>query len=204
MGVRGLPEPLHDSPLLRRPEVPVSQNRSFLHYYGPEDAALFFGRDQEIRQLQRQFHSARLLILHGESGTGKTSLICAGLLPRLSPESDVLVDVRLCRSPRRPSRKPWCTSSGSTAATWSNRWRPFSGDAETAHLKKTVVLILDQFEGVFLLRLPLEVRQRFHQELAACLTASAPGCAHPHDTAGRGTLPTWRSSRTPFPTFLPP
>jgi ABC-type uncharacterized transport system fused permease/ATPase subunit len=72
---------------------PVSPYK-FLDYFEPEDADLFFGRDQEIRQLQRKFHAARLLILHGESGTGKTSLIRAGLLPRLSPESYVPVYVR--------------------------------------------------------------------------------------------------------------
>ena len=41
-------------------------------------------------------------------------------------------------------------------------------DAETAHLHKTVVVILDQFEEFFL-RFPPEVRQRFQQELGACL-----------------------------------
>ena len=44
-------------------------------------------------------------------------------------------------------------------------------DAETAHLSKTVVVILDQFEEFFL-RLPLEVRRLFHQELGACVAAA--------------------------------
>jgi hypothetical protein len=66
---------------------PPSSPYKFLDYFNPEDAALFFGRDQEIHQVQRKFHTSRLLILHGESGTGKTSLIRAGLIPRLSPET---------------------------------------------------------------------------------------------------------------------
>jgi hypothetical protein len=44
-------------------------------------------------------------------------------------------------------------------------------DAETARLSKTVVVILDQFEEFFL-RLPLEVRRLFHQELGACVAAA--------------------------------
>jgi eukaryotic-like serine/threonine-protein kinase len=43
-------------------------------------------------------------------------------------------------------------------------------DAETAHLNKTVVLILDQFEEFFL-RFPLEVRRQLHRELGDCLQA---------------------------------
>jgi hypothetical protein len=44
-------------------------------------------------------------------------------------------------------------------------------DAETAHLSKTVVLVLDQFEEFFL-RFPLQVRQIFHRQLGACVTAA--------------------------------
>jgi Novel STAND NTPase 1 len=58
----------------------------FLDPFGLTDTGLFCRRDQEIAQLQRQFHATRLLILYGESGTGKTSLIQAGLLPSLPVE----------------------------------------------------------------------------------------------------------------------
>lgn len=71
----------------------------FLDYFTPEDADLSYGREQEIRELQRKFHRARLLVLHGESGTGKTSLICAGLIPRLPAESYVPVYVRALQEP---------------------------------------------------------------------------------------------------------
>jgi hypothetical protein len=68
-----------------RSEAPAKHYVSpykFLDYFEPEDADLFFGRDQEIRQLLRKFYAARLLIVHGELGTGKTSLIRAGLIPQ--------------------------------------------------------------------------------------------------------------------------
>jgi hypothetical protein len=153
-------------------EAPTPVNPyKFLNYYGPEDAALFFGRDQEIRQLQRKFHSARLLILHGESGTGKTSLIRAGLLPRLSPESYVPVYVRALQEPTQAIKEAMVHQLGVDRRNLEQSLAAFLA-AETAHLSKTVVLILDQFEEFFL-RLPLKVRQRFHQELGACLTVSA-------------------------------
>ncbi|MDY0093723.1 MAG: hypothetical protein RBT80_13595 [Candidatus Vecturithrix sp.] len=71
----------------------------FLDYYNPEDADIFFGRDRETRQLEQKFYNSCLLVLHGESGAGKTSLIRAGLMPRLSPEEFVPVYVRVLQEP---------------------------------------------------------------------------------------------------------
>jgi hypothetical protein len=54
-----------------------------------EDAAIFFGRDDDIRHLRerltarRTLGGARLLVLLGASGSGKSSLLRAGVLPRL-------------------------------------------------------------------------------------------------------------------------
>ena len=58
--------------------------------FDQEDAAIFFGRDAEIRELigrlqVLRIHGAqRLLVLLGASGAGKSSLLRAGLLPRLA------------------------------------------------------------------------------------------------------------------------
>jgi hypothetical protein len=84
----------------RRPPFP-----GFSHFE-TRDAGIYFGRDHEVRQvietltrLQRQ-GEPRLLLLIGSSGSGKSSLIRAGVLPRLGrdPEHWVLVD------PFRPGR----------------------------------------------------------------------------------------------------
>jgi WD40 repeat protein len=54
-----------------------------------EDAAIYFGRDDDIRHLierltaRRTLGGARLLVLLGASGSGKSSLLRAGVLPRL-------------------------------------------------------------------------------------------------------------------------
>jgi hypothetical protein len=55
-----------------------------------EDAAVFFGRDEEIRELIERLQvvriqgSGRLVVLLGASGSGKSSLLRAGVLPRLA------------------------------------------------------------------------------------------------------------------------
>jgi hypothetical protein len=60
-----------------------------LEPFGPEDAAVFFGRDQEIERLLEllqptlQRGPGRFVAVVGPSGSGKSSLVRAGLLPRL-------------------------------------------------------------------------------------------------------------------------
>lgn len=52
--------------------------------FGPDDAAWFFGRDGEIQHLLEQMKSSRFLAVVGPSGSGKSSLVLAGLLPALA------------------------------------------------------------------------------------------------------------------------
>jgi WD40 repeat protein/energy-coupling factor transporter ATP-binding protein EcfA2 len=60
-----------------------------LEPFGSEDAAVFFGRDQEIDRLLEllqptlQRGAGRFVAIVGPSGSGKSSLLRAGLLPRL-------------------------------------------------------------------------------------------------------------------------
>jgi WD40 repeat protein/transcriptional regulator with XRE-family HTH domain len=48
------------------------------------DAQLFYGRDELADQLVRRLGGAGILLVAGESGSGKSSLLRAGLLPRLA------------------------------------------------------------------------------------------------------------------------
>jgi tetratricopeptide (TPR) repeat protein len=49
------------------------------------DEAIFYGRTDEAAALSRSWRDRRLTVLHGPSGVGKTSLLRAGVLPRLGP-----------------------------------------------------------------------------------------------------------------------
>jgi tetratricopeptide (TPR) repeat protein len=65
-------------------------------YVGPKpfqesDAHLFHGRHREASELRSLLLSSRLLLVHGPSGAGKTSLFTAGVLPLLrQQEVDIL------------------------------------------------------------------------------------------------------------------
>lgn len=54
-----------------------------------EDAELFFGREAEIEIAAANLLAARLTLLYGPSGVGKTSLLRAGLVRRLRTEDRV-------------------------------------------------------------------------------------------------------------------
>lgn len=54
----------------------------FLDPYAKEDGDFFFGRDTEIAQLYESVNKNRLVLVYGQSGTGKTSLVQCGLANR--------------------------------------------------------------------------------------------------------------------------
>jgi len=79
-----------------------------LNYFDAGDAGIYFGREEEVRQvietltrMQRQ-GEPRLLVVVGSSGSGKSSLVRAGVLPRLGKDRShwALVD------PFRPGPQP--------------------------------------------------------------------------------------------------
>lgn len=55
-----------------------------LERFEDRDRDLFFGRDQLIKNLLTQLSNTNVPLVLGASGSGKSSLVRAGLLPRLS------------------------------------------------------------------------------------------------------------------------
>jgi tetratricopeptide (TPR) repeat protein len=66
-----------------------------LESFREETRAYFFGRDAEIAELHLRLRSDPLLVLYGRSGLGKTSILMAGLIPRLRAEKRVPLLLRL-------------------------------------------------------------------------------------------------------------
>ncbi len=59
--------------------------------YDSDDWRAFFGRDSEARSVAQLWSDKRLIILYGEPGIGKTSLIRAGVVPLVRrPNTDLL------------------------------------------------------------------------------------------------------------------
>jgi WD40 repeat protein len=91
--------------------------------FAPEDAPVFFGRDQEVDRLLEllqptlQRGPGRFVAIVGPSGSGKSSLLRAGLLPRLArlPGRWVLVPAL------RPGQQPTQNLARSLAAAFAAR-----------------------------------------------------------------------------------
>ena len=90
-------------------EAPVSQLQptvtaplrpyKFLDYYTEQEAGLFFGREAEIDVITSQILAHRSFILYGRSGVGKSSLLRAGLMPRLKAQGHHVFVLRGYPSP---------------------------------------------------------------------------------------------------------
>lgn len=79
-----LEDPLKDLPLdADRYKYPSGSPFKGLDYFTEEDAKLFFGRGVEIRKLYNKIKNRSILFLFGQSGSGKSSVLFAGLKPRM-------------------------------------------------------------------------------------------------------------------------
>ncbi|HKI16959.1 MAG TPA: ATP-binding protein, partial [Isosphaeraceae bacterium] len=96
---------------VHQPLVLPAQPYRSLGYYDRADRALFTGRDADIVRFAATLDRSdtRILILHGESGLGKSSFLRAGLIPYLEEEcfgyrflrrdDDTIVIIHLAKDP---------------------------------------------------------------------------------------------------------
>ena len=61
-----------------------------LEPFDERDAAFFFGRERETRLITASLFAAPLTLLYGASGVGKSSVLRAGVLPRLRERRELL------------------------------------------------------------------------------------------------------------------
>ncbi|MCP4536642.1 MAG: SUMF1/EgtB/PvdO family nonheme iron enzyme [Chloroflexi bacterium] len=142
-----------------------------LDYYEAQDATIFFGRRNEIQHLTSLIHAHRLVLLYGASGTGKTSLLLAGVASRLEradPPYETIY-VRALEDPSTVIRR-------AVRRKLPDAGLPADGDlvdfvaAATQALGRTLVIVLDQFEEFFI-RLSVEFQQAFIADLSALYNA---------------------------------
>ena len=116
--------------------------------FGQEDAALFFGRDQESDDVSRRVRQQNFLLVVGPSGSGKSSLVSAGVLPRLADEGRWLVRTL------RPDAGAldWLAGTFGDEAASGDQLRA-SADAllDTEPGAERLLLFFDQAETIFLL-----------------------------------------------------
>ncbi|WP_243074679.1 BTAD domain-containing putative transcriptional regulator [Microbacterium sp. SS28] len=86
-------DPSLDAPLAAAPTIGVCPYPG-LRPFGPDDSDVFFGRDDDIEALLERVTPGGIVTIAGASGTGKSSLLLAGLIPRLRARGSVVEIVR--------------------------------------------------------------------------------------------------------------
>ena len=137
-----------------------------LDYYRFEDADLFFGREEETRKMVGEILSSRLLVLFSPSGSGKTSLINAGVRPELEKmgyktiytrmEDEPIISV--CKAVAESLELPDCQEK-------EELYEFLKKAAQEAG--QPLVIFLDQFEEFFIVfRDQPKLRQEFVKQVA--------------------------------------
>ena len=62
----------------------ISERNPFVGPRPIEQGEPLHGRDVEVRELYNRLQARRIVVLHSPSGAGKSSLVQAGLIPRLA------------------------------------------------------------------------------------------------------------------------
>jgi WD40 repeat protein len=130
------------------------------------DHHFFHGRETESEALHRLVMRERLTVLFGLSGLGKTSLLSAGLSPRLRPDNVLPVYIRLDYSDSAPALRTQVERAIVTAAEAAQVEAPARREGETLweyfhrldadfwsarNRPVTPLLVFDQFEEIFTL-----------------------------------------------------
>lgn len=157
-----------------RPIALIAEPFLGLEAFGSADAALFFGRKQETADLADRFGATNFVVVVGDSGSGKSSLVKAGLVPAF--REGVLAE----RGERRPDSRQWhvvqmrpgaspldgladgvaraAESNGKSAAQWGE-FRKWVRSGTTAEVRDaladsgppdaSLLLVVDQFEELW-------------------------------------------------------
>ena len=128
-----------------------------MEYYGEELSQLFFGRESELEVLEKQVLDHKISLLIGSSGIGKTSLLCAGLLPRLREIGWSPIWVRPLTEPiKNLKRFVWDQLlEGNPPAELD--FPSVIRAAASAQNGRRLLIVIDQFEDILAARNPSDV-----------------------------------------------
>ena len=158
--VQVLPESLADRSFPPLRTIDVARHRPFrgLSAFRPEDAGFFFGRDVEADRIAAKIRAHPMVTVTGASGAGKSSLLQAGVLPRLVDHTMVVV---------RPGSRPWSNLCAAVEAEFAIDDDPVEAIRDRATGGQRVVVVVDQAEELLTLAADDEERDRFVSALVA-------------------------------------
>jgi WD domain, G-beta repeat len=141
-----------------------------LKKFEPEDKDLFFGRDQFITQLIKKLEHSNLILLLGASGSGKSSVVRAGLIPWLSRNLSRKWGSHFIHLTFTPDQDPFESLYASFLSKFPQKEAQIAREAKVDTITQVVTklkqsesfwfIFIDQFEELFTATLP-EKRDQF-------------------------------------------
>lgn len=137
------------------PAGPAAPPYKFLNYFEEADQSSFAGREDEVQEALAGLTRGRTYVVYGRSGLGKTSLLLAGLFPRLRQRGFHPIRVRLLESPV----EDFCATLATEfqRSELARESAPGELEERIPHMleelsaREPLVIVLDQFEE-FLVR----------------------------------------------------
>ncbi|WP_420643307.1 GAF domain-containing protein [Candidatus Leptofilum sp.] len=161
-----------------------------LHYYDEEDADWFFGREKVVATLVNRLHETDFLAVVGDSGSGKSSVVRAGVVPAMKRDKP-LVDgyvpplgdwqTKVMTPTSRPLEKLVDTFFPNDRHLQSTILRKLKTDANTIRnslgkqlpAENPLLIVIDQFEEIFSQCKDEAQREAF---IANVVRAAQPNC----------------------------
>ncbi|NEO94043.1 MAG: TIR domain-containing protein, partial [Moorea sp. SIO3G5] len=130
-----------------KPECPYPGMTPF----SEENSDRFFGRDQEIKQLLQHLRHHNFVSVIGPSGSGKSSLVFAGLIPYLKnlKGSGLFEDGKWLIRKIRPGEKPLTALKTALGSDLADPTLAVTTALATQDNTQRLLLVVDQFEEVF-------------------------------------------------------
>ncbi len=156
-----------------------------LFSFGYEDRANFYGRDEEIAKIVMELESTKLYTIMGASGSGKSSLLFAGVVPHIQSQ-DNIIEFRpsnqlfdtlanlfvpyLYSDPieQESHREELTTKLKSGEIKLANLIKRYSDTHELSQC----YIIIDQFEELFTLATEQETIERFLDQLLYIISST--------------------------------
>jgi len=144
----------------------------FLSAYDISDKNIFFGRDTLTKQLAGKVTRHKILLLNGAPGSGKSSLINAGLIPYLAENGYTYLSFRDYTDPSQQLQNCLIDCGILSAANLTPEFLAHTLIA-LRNSKVQMVFVFDQFERFFV-HVPPAARAQFIEMIKVCMETLPP------------------------------
>jgi hypothetical protein len=133
--------------------------------FSAHDATIFFGRDIETETIVKRILKDKLLVINGRSGSGKTSILRAAVIPRIEAQGGLVLYASILDSPRSDVVRAIEGVLPQTYAAHEDIVAALS-DVTQPSTGLPVVLVVDQLERCFAVSTPPDERNLFWRDVA--------------------------------------